>query len=333
MKKRFLYSLIFPLGILLSINACTKKPESVEPSDNSFTNYFSNQRIKTQKFTFDASQSTVITGKKGTKVMIGAGTLRTASGARVTGNVTVELKEVTKLSEMIVNNAPTISNGKILTSGGEFYVAASQNGAPLSLANNASFFISVAAPRGTTDSMNVFTGRDSLGTVVWKPVQADTVNSNVTIPADSTRNRWDTSAYYQNLDWAIINNVNQYVIKCTKFGWINCDYFASYPDVCRLTIRCDTIYKTTYTKVYYTIPATNSVGNFYINSTNLDFFCNSIPNNMSLNIAALNYHDGKYYIALKHHVMHCGSNLNIEDLDFVEIEESQIESYLSQIDI
>jgi len=332
MKKKSLYFLLFTLGILFAINACTKRPETVKPSDDSFNNYFAGQRNKVQTFTLNAETGDVITGDKGTKVYIGAGTLRTMSGQQVKGTVTIELKEVTELSDMILNNAPTVSNGQILTSGGEIYVSASQDGTPLKLANNASFFISVQAPRGTTDSMNVFTGRDSSGVIVWKPVQADTVNSRVKIPADSTQNRWDTSAYYQSLDWAIVNKVNEYVIKCTQFGWINCDYFASYPDVCRLTATCDTIYKTTYTKVFFTIPATNTVGNFYIN-THLDFFYNTIPNNTSLNIAAINYHDGKYYVAIKHHVMNCSLNSNITNLDFIEVQESQVESYLSQINI
>jgi hypothetical protein len=332
MKKISLYVLLFSIGIFIGINACSKRPEEVNPSDNSLNTYFANQKKKTQKFTINANENNVIYGSKGTKVSLGGGTLRTMTGQKVTGNVTLELKEVTELSEMIVNNAPTVSNGQILTSGGEVYVTASQNGAQLKLDDNASFFVSIAAPRGTTDSMNVFTGRDSSGTIVWTPTQADTVNSRVIIPADSTQNRWDTSAYYQSLDWAIINKVNEYVLKCTQFGWINCDYFASYPFVCRLIAACDTLYKTTYTKVFFTIPATNSVVPFYINS-NLDFFCNTIPNNSKLNIAAINYHDGKYYVAIKHHVMNCGLNFNIADLDFIEVQESQIESYLSQINI
>lgn len=332
MKTRIVYFLIFTIGVLTGINGCTKRPENIEPSDNSFNSYFSTQRNKSQKFTINATQNNVIYGNKGTKVQIGGGTLRTMSGQPVTGNVTVELKEITELSEMIVNNAPTISNGQLLTSGGEFHVSASQNGAPLTLADNAGFFISVAAPRGTTDSMNVFTGRDSSGVVVWKPVQTDTVNSRVIIPADSTQSRWDTSAYYQSLDWAIVNKVNEYVVRCTQFGWINCDYFASYPDICSLTVSCDPIYKTTYTKVYFAIPATNSVGNFYINS-NLDFFCSYLPNNASLKIAAINYHDGKYFVSVTNHVVTCGSSLNSVNLDFIEIQESQIENYLSQINI
>lgn len=333
MKNRSLHLLLFTLGILLATNACTKRPESIEPSDNSVKNYFIKQRQNNvQKFTFNTYRDNVIVGSKGTKVYIGAGTLRTMSGKPVTGNVTLELKEVTELSDMILNNAPTISNGQILTSGGEFFVSASQNGESLLLAEDANFFISAPAPRGTTDSMNIFTGRDSLGTIVWKPVQTDTVNSRVIIPADSTQNRWDTAAYYQNLDWAIVNKLNSYVVRCTQFGWINLDYFVSYPNICSLTASCDNIYKTTYTKVYFAIPATNSVGSFNINS-NLDFYCSYLPDDTELNIIALNYHDEKYYICITNHIVNCDLNLNIADLNFIEIQESEIENYISQINI
>jgi hypothetical protein len=340
MKTTPLHFLTVALGIFLAINACTKRPEVINPStsvadsssDNSLNTFFAGKRSKIQKFTFNADESNTFYGTKGTRVQIGAGTLRTMSGLPVTGTVTLELKEVTELSEMILNNAPTVSNGQILTSGGEVYVSVSQNGEPLKLDNNAGFFVTIAAPRGTTDSMTVFTGRDSLGTIVWTTAQADTVNSNVIVPADSSQDSRDTSAYYQSVGWAIVNRVNAYVVRCTKFGWINCDYFASYPNVCRLTTKCDTIYKTINTKVFFVIPATNSAGNFYVDS-NFDFFCSTLPNHTNLTLVAINYHDKKYYVAIKKHKINCDGGSNISELDFIEIPESQIESYLSQINI
>jgi hypothetical protein len=333
MKKIILNCLISSLGFLFIISSCTKRPtDDITPTDNSFNNFFSNQRNERQTFTLNSDVDNVITGANGTKVYIGGGTLRNQSGEQITGNVTITLKEVFELSDMILNNATTMANGQILTSGGEVYVSATQYGQELTLDNNASFFISIPAPNGTTDSMNVFIGEDSSGVITWEPVNADTVNSNITLPIVPSQTSLDSTAYYKNIDWAIVNQMNQYVVRSNKFGWINCDYFYSFQNTCSVTTTCDTIYKTPYTKVYFAIPATNSTGYLYVNAQS-NFYIPEIPDATALKIVAINYSGGKYHVCITDHIVNCNLNNNNVHLNFIEIEESQLETYISQINI
>jgi len=326
------------LGLLLAINACTKKQESITPSDVSLNSYLAQKRIESQKFTVNANNNNVITGNNGTKVYIGGGTLRTMSGQKVTGNVTFELKEVTTLSGMVLNNAPTVSKGKLLKSGGEFYIAASQNGESLQLASTANYFIQIAAPHGTSDSMQIFTGQDSSGVIAWTPVKTDTVNSNIQTP-DTTVNQqpYDSSAYfnYNNSSWGIMNTAYTYMVKSMSFGWINADYFIemNYANLCEQTVVCDPSLNLDInaTHVYYILPSTNSCANLY--TTNGGFvFRGGIPNKQSIKIIALSTKNGKCYISVTDHFVNCDDTKTVV-LTFKEIAESDIEAELQSINI
>lgn len=338
MKKISLNFLLFTLGILFAIIGCTKRPENVGPSDNSFNNYFASQRSKVQKFTLNAETGAIITGTKGTKVYIGGGTLRTMNGQPITGQVTLELKEVIQFSDMVSNCAPTVSKGKLLKSGGEFYISASQNGTPLTLASNASYFIDIAAPNGTSDSMKVFTGTDSSGVITWVPVQTDTINNNMQLP-DSIANAalYDSTTYFNSnkTSWGIRNKVFNYVIKCNSFGWINADYFIEmqYADLCEQTIICDPSLQldNQQTQVYYLLPASNSCALLYMTQDGF-IFKGGIPAKQSIKIVAISNKDGKIYLSVMDHFVNCEDSKTII-LNFIEVQESQIESYLSQINI
>ena len=338
MKKKSLYFLLFTLGILFAINACTKRPETVKPSDDSFNNYFAGQRNKVQTFTLNAETGDVITGDKGTKVYIGAGTLRTMSGQQVKGTVTIELKEITQFSDMVLNTSPTISKGKLLKSGGEFHISAKQNGTPLTLAQNASYFINIEAPHGTSDSMKVFTGADSSGVIIWTPVETDTVNNNIQLP-DTAANKiqYDTAVFLNsnNTSWGIVNSAYAYMVKCNSFGWINADYFIEmqYANLCEQTVICDPSLNLDdqQTRVYYLLPASNSCAMLYHNQDGF-VFTGGVPNNQHIKIVAFSNKDGKSYVCVMDHYVN-STDSKIVVLNFIEVQESQVESYLSQINI
>jgi hypothetical protein len=335
MKKKSFIFITLIVGFFICMNACTKKHDNVQPApaaDNTFNDFFASNRNASQKFTINCNQDTVLVGSKGTKVHIGAGTLHTSSGQVATGNATINLKEVTEFSEMILNNAPTISQNRLLISGGEFYIQASQNGTSLSLAPGSSYYITVAAPKGATNSMNVFTGRDSSGIITWTPVNADTVNSNMNATSNTAMQRVSSAMNFQDNTWGISDNFNEYVVRCTALGWINCDYFDPNEVVCSVTTSSNATNKTTCSKAFFTVPATNSMGNLTINS-NLDFTSNKLPNNTLINIVVINYINGKFNICIMKHTVNCSTNMNIANLQFTEMDLSKIDQYLTQINI
>jgi hemin uptake protein HemP len=317
------------------MNACTKKHDDAQPApvaDNSINDLFASNRNASQNFTINCNKDTTVVGSKGTKVHIGAGTLHTSSGQVATGNVTINLKEVIAFSDMILNNAPTISQNRLLISGGEFYIQASQNGTSLTLAPDASYYITVPAPKGATNSMNIFTGRDSSGTITWSPVNADTVNSNMNATSNTAMQRVSSSMNFQDNTWGISDNINEYVVRCTALGWINCDYFDPNEVICSVTTSCAPSNKTTCAKAFFTVPATNSMGNLTINS-NLDFTSNNLPDNTLINIVVINHINGKFNICIMKHTVNCSTNMNIADLQFTEMDLSKIDQYLTQINL
>lgn len=70
---------------------------------------------------------------------------------------------------MILNNMPTVSDGKLLESGGEFQITVAQNNSPLKLAPGQFIKISIPNTGRNLQGMQVFKGvPDSAGEVNWK---------------------------------------------------------------------------------------------------------------------------------------------------------------------
>ena len=143
MKKITSGILILIIGVALFNTSCKKHKDDVAPATTSTAPeaFYAAQQNKKEVFTYNPNRDTILQGSGGTRVSIGAGTLRTLSGQTVTGNVTIELKEINKFSDIILNNTATISNGKLFKSAGTCYISANQNGTPLMLAANTNYLI------------------------------------------------------------------------------------------------------------------------------------------------------------------------------------------------
>jgi len=337
MKKITFSILLLVTGIAIISTSCKKNHDAVSPSSDTPQQFYASQRNEKQVFTYNTSKDTVLQGTQGTLVSIGAGTLCTQSGQPVSGNVTIELKEITKFSDLILNNAPTTSKGKLLKSAGTFYISASQNGTSLRLMDNASYFIEIAAPAGTTDSMSVFTGVDLNGTIVWSPApkSVTTSTSNARITTDPTINPnflADSAAYFGNADWAISEGIYSYIISCNSFGWINSGFYATLPSECNLTFTMDAAYRSAYTQIYFTIPSINSIGEATVDSYFTSYISESVPDQTAIKIVALTYSNNKYYISTQDYFVNCSTQVPIQ-LTFQEIAESDIETTLQSINI
>jgi hypothetical protein len=95
---------------------------------------FEKQGAKTEKFTLDAEKGGEIVSEKGTKFKIPSNAFSLNQQA-VTGDVTILIKEIHKVSDMVFGNKPTTTDrGQLLTSFGEFSINAEQSGKTLALA-------------------------------------------------------------------------------------------------------------------------------------------------------------------------------------------------------
>lgn len=124
----------------------------------------------TQIFTIDPSKENTLVGKNGTKVVIPKNALLTADGKPVTSEfVTINLEEFLNPNDAILNQLSTMSNGKILESGGMFNLTATADGAKLKLKQGESIQIEMPSANLKKD-MQIFVGeKNNQGITEWKP--------------------------------------------------------------------------------------------------------------------------------------------------------------------
>ena len=120
----------FILGIsIVAFASCRKDTMIVVPENPSIDNYSSLQDfyktngVVMQNYTIDANNGGSFTTPQGTVVVIPSNAFVTQSNQPVTGNVTVQFKDIYKKSDMLLSNMPTmLSYGEPLKSAGEFYI-------------------------------------------------------------------------------------------------------------------------------------------------------------------------------------------------------------------
>jgi hypothetical protein len=107
---------------------------------------FTKEAPQSEFFTIQPRQEgNVIGTKSGTKYNIRPLAFTRPDGSYATGPVTVTIKEIFTPKDFVLANRPTATRGEYLTSFGEFFVRATENGVDLRL--NAPIVVQVAAPR------------------------------------------------------------------------------------------------------------------------------------------------------------------------------------------
>lgn len=162
-----------------------------------------------QVFTVDATTVNDITTAQGAQIHFNGGAFQLNSSP-VAGNVTVEIIEIYNRGDMLVTDKPTVAklpgnNFEMLTSGGEIYVNATQNGQQLTTSGYV-LQIPAALTGGLDTNMDVFSGEFLPdGNFVWIPM-----------------NQWDLA--FGN------SAAPAYTTFSSNFGWTNIDRFYTNPN-------------------------------------------------------------------------------------------------------
>lgn len=146
MKK----ALVFLTFIITIVFACTSENKK---------QLFNTDNIRTQLFSINPQKDNLVKGARGGQFRIPAGAFE--------GNepVNIELKEIYSPIEILASGLTTESNGKLLESGGMFYLNAKRNGKELKLLKPIDGSIPAAY---INDSMKLFKGEvKSDGNVNW----------------------------------------------------------------------------------------------------------------------------------------------------------------------
>lgn len=154
--------------ILLSASGCDNDENDEKPpvkidGEALLENFNTRVDDLTQEFSVDAAEGGTITGDQGTTITFYSGSFLHQDNTPVTGDVTIELIEIFKKSDMLLSRKPT--NGRkadgtisTLISGGEFFVNGTQDGNQLKLESG--FFLSAPVENtgGADQDMFLFDG-------------------------------------------------------------------------------------------------------------------------------------------------------------------------------
>jgi hypothetical protein len=146
--------------VLDTANVMTSETSLLLAYSNSFTKNY------TQTFTAAPLKVSVITGKKGLRVTVNPTVLEKEDGTTIDGNITIIMIELTSSEDLFKANAATISNGKLLVSGGSYFIGMECNGQKLKIKKGGC--LKIEFPKLKNSEMELFYGnRDTTGLMNW----------------------------------------------------------------------------------------------------------------------------------------------------------------------
>lgn len=110
-----------------------------------------------QRFTFKSEVGATVVGKDGMLIVVPKNAFIDESGKELSGEVELKLVEALGISEMVLYNLHTVSNGSVLESGGMFYTEATIGGSPVKINPKRPFYIEIPTPDKDPD-MKLFEG-------------------------------------------------------------------------------------------------------------------------------------------------------------------------------
>jgi hypothetical protein len=126
------------------------------------------KNLAPQVFEIRADKDTVIETSGGIVIAIPAGAFSDKNGAGVQGKVEIEVKEALTPGDIIKGGLSTMSDGRLLETGGMFYFNARQNGTSLVVTKNKSINVNVPTDEKRAGMMLFEGQRMDNGQINWK---------------------------------------------------------------------------------------------------------------------------------------------------------------------
>lgn len=285
MRKKNFYTLLIT-GFLLS--SCQKDldlfvPDPIAGFDSTWHNNIDNSMpvagLKTTlllpiyKDSFELNATTVVlnTGS-GLQCTFFPGSIVTAGNTPVAGRIYIETLLLKAKGDMIRMGTPTTSNGKLLISGGEFFVRLTKDGNELQLAPNSRYYIRYNDPNPSV-LMKLFAGEQANpGVFNWLPL-TDTINT-VTV----------FNQYYQ--------------VSTDRLKWINCDYFYDTTGIPQTIVSADlpANYTNANTTAYTVLNDMHAVVGMYGNATTRKFSTGKLPANKQVTVVIISKQGNDYFL-------------------------------------
>jgi hypothetical protein len=125
------------------------------------------QQAATQTFIAAPGKISVIKAQQGLRITVDPAVLEKEDGTMVDGNIIVKVVELTSSDALFKNNAATISNGRLLVSGGSYFVDMECRGEKLRIKKGQQ--LRMEFPTLKNNEMELFYGdRDADGNMNWQ---------------------------------------------------------------------------------------------------------------------------------------------------------------------
>lgn len=283
-------------------------------------NFLKQYEEPSQTFKVSADKPTQVTGKQGTIISINPNDLETENGQPVGKKIEVELKELTNQEQLLRANAPTTSNGRLLVSGGAYFINMTSDGQQLKLKDGKS--LSVEFPQIATSEMSLFYGqRDAIGQLNWQQAEQKFENNpkqkeKVVAKADTTLSEMEAllghvnsesnrpltkeemKAYEEQTKRFAITDKLYKAIAVKQLGWINCDRFYDVPNKTNLQFAFNSKGGFVSASVYLVFKDMNSVmqGSYFIfENKEINSGFQNIPVGAKTQLIAFSIKNGKPY--------------------------------------
>ena len=285
MKKQI--TILAILLLFAAVYSCKRDKTTEDPpaqTDNytSTANFFAVNATPMQTYTFDAATGGVFTTAKGTVITVPANAFKTQTGGAVTGNVTIQFKDVYKKSDMVLNNLTThCRNVGPMKSAGMFYIKAMQGANVVGMAPSKNITVAMPVNGVPIDAqMLPFVLKTDTVPPVWDFSPVD----SVVIPVDT--GDWLSTSYMYHFYNNSTNNLG---------NWNNNDnatYFSAYSKTNITLNPLDNI--TDFgTQLYLVFTGVNSI--IYMHYLAPNFPYNYAPIGLPCTAVAVGVKDGKLY--------------------------------------
>lgn len=213
------------ISLLLCVIACS--PENSFVQHNNQTTKLQESFLKASELhSFDVQEGAEVVGSEGTVLKFPASIFEYDDGVEVTGEVTIELKEFYSCYDMLLNGLSTISEDRLLETGGMLFCDATSKGRNVRIKRGESYTISFLT-RTDKKSADMYLFNRTDENDYWE-LEGDTIRDTnfglsrffeedtIVAPDEISRLKEE---YEQSLEY--------YVFESSSLGWKNCDRFVS----------------------------------------------------------------------------------------------------------
>ncbi|MEN9609969.1 MAG: hypothetical protein RLZZ628_783 [Bacteroidota bacterium] len=187
-------------------------PPALNDATIAVNQLFDSLALKPEIKTIDLTTGGTYSFSNGLTVRLGGSACTGSGGQIATGTGQLEVLILKTKGQMVQNRMETMSDGRLLESGGELFIRILQNNQALNLVNNQSITINYTISSIPNGTMSFFNGVEkSNGQVNW------------VLNRDSMRN---TNIVSGRRD-SVFNTNFVYQLTTNRLRWINCDYFRS----------------------------------------------------------------------------------------------------------